>query len=466
MALAQTRRPLENPKALVMTDLSAYFEQFLQNISLGHPQVPRMDSAARTVSDFLRSSYGLADEAVFLQGSYPNGTAIEPVHDGEYDIDIVCVCVGAGVTPSQALDDLERRFRNDGRFRDRVRSKKPCVRLEYAEDDVGKFHVDVVPVHRTGLVSPPLEAPRRGDGWHGTAPAEYTVWCRQQDELYARTVKAMKRWRDEQQTVRQAIKSIVLQVLVSEYMPRADRTDASRLAETFRSMERALGSLTRPPEVLNPVLRSENLTQRWTTESFASFKKELAEAVEWANKAEATADVIEAADAWRELLGDDFPITSPTQLGFQLGSISHASDPSEMGWSEALDPRYSVSVSAEMQRGLRRSHRQPLKNDGSLVFAGHKLHFRASVTAPNHVDVWWQVANTGAHARSKASLRGEIFKGRDLQKKPTPQNENWENTAYTGSHVTRALLVRSGVVVAKSQWFKVNIYAPRVPFLP
>jgi hypothetical protein len=444
-------------------DLAAHFEQFLESISIGYPQIPRMESAAATISSFLRSSYSLPSEAVFLQGSYPNGTAVEPVEDGEYDLDIVCVCVGGGLTADQALDDLTRRFESDGRFRDRIIAKKPCVRLEYAEDDVGKFHVDVVPVHPTAKPSPPLEAPRRGEGWHGTAPAEYTAWCLAQGDLYARTVKAAKRWRDEQQTVRQAIKSIVLQVLVAEHMP-SESSDAGRLAATFRNMHAALGSLTAPPVVTNPVLPIENLAKRWSSESFASFQKELKEAVEWSQKAVTTTDVIEAADAWRELLGNDFPTTPPTQLGFKLGSISHAQRPSDMGWSESLSTRYSVTIGAEMQRGARSHHRKPLENDGALVFANSKLHFRAKVAAPNHVEVWWQVANTGAHARSKSGLRGEIFKGRDLKKRPIDQAENWEDTSYTGSHVIRALLVRGDAVVAKSDWFRVNIYSPRVPF--
>ena len=76
-------------------DLRANFAKFLQNISLGDPQVPRMNSAARTVSDFLTRSYGLQSGEVFLQGSYPNGTAIEPVAGGEYDVDLVVVCCGA-----------------------------------------------------------------------------------------------------------------------------------------------------------------------------------------------------------------------------------------------------------------------------------------------------------------------------------------------------------------------------------
>jgi hypothetical protein len=445
-------------------DLSSYFNIFLDNIALGEPQVGRMNSAANTVSEFIVTTYGVPPPNVFLQGSYANHTAIEPVEGGEYDIDIVAVCVGENVSGDSALNQLESFFKADGRFKDRVTRKKPCVRLQYANDDVGSFHVDVVPVRKTAQ-SAPLEAPRRGEGWTVTAPSEYTNWCHQQGPLYVRTVMAMKRWRDEQQSVRNAVKSIVLQVLVSQCMP-AILDDAARMTQTFRMLHENLRGLSAPPTVLNPVLPSENLAKRWTTESFISFVKELGEAVEYANASENATDFVEAADLWRELLGDDFPLLSPNQLGLQLLDYSHAQTPADMSWIEAYDSRYQVSITATDQRGKRGQNRRPLPPDGPPVFQDHKLHFRAQIVAPNHVDVWWQVANTGGHAKSVNGLRGEIFKGRDLRKKPIAQDENWETTSYTGSHLIRALLVRDKQVLATSEWFQVNIYAKGHPFRP
>lgn len=440
-------------------DLSANFDRFLSNICLGDPQVPRMNSAADAVSAFLVTSSGLSEGDVFLQGSYANHTAIEPVNGGEYDIDIAAVCTGQGVSADSALNDLEARFRADGRYRDRVNRKNPCVRLEYAEDDVGKFHVDVVPVRPCQAPTAPLEAPRRGQGWHETAPAEYTAWCTQQGVQYVRTVRMMKRWRDEQQSVRAAIKSIVLQVLVAECMPKMG-DDAYRLSETFRQLQVKLVSLQNPPVIPNPVLPGENLAARWTVESFQSFQPELTEAIEWADKAMNASDVVEAADAWRELLGDDFPVIEPAALGFRVGDHSHAQSPTDMGWTEQLDPRYSARVTAWVQRGKRGQTRRPYADNGSLVFAGHRLRFRADVTAPNHVGVWWQVANTGAHARERSGLRGEIFKARDMRQNPSADPmENWEDSSYTGSHLIRVLLVRDRTVVASSPWFRVNIYS-------
>jgi hypothetical protein len=444
-------------------DLTAFFDRFDLNISLGPPQTNRIESAAENIMAFVRGKYGLPTGSVFLQGSYPNHTAVEPVEGGEYDVDVVAVCVDSATAADAALDALEGVFKGDGRFASRVKTKKCCVRLEYAEDDVGSFHVDIVPVRQIA-VHPFFEAPRRSEGWHGTAPLEYTQWCTSQGAYYASTVRALKRWRDEQQSVRTAVKSIVLQVLASQYMPVVSDPSV-RLIETLKAMHRALSSLKTAPRIPNPALASENLAARWSDQNFRSFVTELAEAVEVAKRVEAAQDVVDAADAWRGLLGSDFPLVNPVSLGITVSDFSHAQTPAQRGWAEQFDSRYAIEITAKDQ--LRRSGRHaPLESDKGIVFQGHQLLFKAHVRAPNHASVWWQVANTGGHARSASGLRGEIFKGRDLKGRPTPdETDNWEATSYTGAHLIRALLVRDSMVVARSEWFIVHIFARGHPFV-
>ena len=447
-----------------MLDMSAYFQRFIENIALGQRQVDRMNSAANTVATFLASTYGLADGQVFLQGSYANRTGIEPVDGGEYDVDLVAVCAATDATANEALNELERQFLSDGRFSDRVKRKKPCVRLEYAPDDVGRFHVDIVPARLSSAA--PLAAPRRDQGWKDTAPAEYTAWCTSRGLLFVRTVQILKRWRSEQQSVRTAIKSIVLQVLISTVMP-STADDAARVSETIRALHHLLVGLTAAPVVSNPVLPSENLAVSWTNESFRAFVSELGEAVDIVDQAMAASDTVEAADAWRDLLGDDFPTTAPEALGIQLGDYSHAETPAQRGWTESLDPRFAVSIEASRQRGRSGRISRRVRDNGETVFAGNRLRFKAHVSEPIHSDVWWQVANTGGHARSENGLRGHIFKASTSSGKLSrDETENWESTAYTGRHLIRALLVRDEVVVAESPWFQVNIYAKGAPFRP
>lgn len=444
-----------------MIDLSAEFDEFLEEISIDEPQSSRMERAAAAIIEFLGARYDLPQGNFFLQGSYPNGTAVEPTEDGEYDVDLVAVCVDGSATADSALDTLTEHFESDGRYASRIVRKNPCVRLEHAEDNVGKFHIDVVPVRPTGNVSPPLKAPRRKEGWHETAPAEYTQWCLSQGDPFARTVKVMKRWRDVQQDVRSSVKSIVLQVLVAQHLPAYAFADADRVSSTFRSLYVTLSPLTEPPVILNPVLPSEDLARAWSEQAFRNFVNELQEAVEFVDKAEAATDKVESTEVWRELLGDDFPAAQAAKLGLSFEDLSHEQPFAAKGWGLALDPRYRVAVSVTQQRGKRGQQQRPYKPGGPPVMAGHRLRFKAHVTAPGHHEVWWQVTNTGGHAASKQALRGGFLRAKSItngvSKDPTI---HWESTAYTGKHRVRAVLVRDDVVVAVSSYVHVDIYSP------
>jgi hypothetical protein len=439
-------------------DLATSFNAFDQAISLPQNAIRRIESASSALTEFLTQRLGLSDDQVFLQGSYPNGTAVRPVDGGEYDVDIVAVMATPRQSAADALDQLEALLAADGRYRDRIVAKTPCVRLEFAEDDIGKFHVDVVPVGPRVQPLPPLDAPRRGDGWHGTAPAEYTEWCGELGPRFARTVKALKRWRDEQQAVRHAIKSIVLQVLVAEYMP-DEADDALRLAGTIEAMHTALSFRSQAPVVTNPVLPEENLAARWTVAAFQDFIAELAEAHGNAGTAIHTTDRVEAVDAWQQILGDDFPGETGNDLGIRLGDDQHARTFAFQGWTEQLDPTYGVRVKAATKRGKRSPRLTPYGTGQRLLFHGTKMRFTALRRGRGDAEVWWQVANTGQAARSKSGLRGEFFKARTLSKAPSQDPcETWEDTAYTGAHWIRAVLVCDQRVVAVSDKFVVKIY--------
>ena len=345
-------------------------------------------------------------------------------------------------------------------------STKPGAihRLEYAEDDVGKFHVDVVPSRPDPSGAAPLQVPRRDNGWHGSAPAEYTAWCTRLGPRYARTIRCLKRWRDEHQSVRTAIKSILLQVLAAQSMPDIEDEDV-RLAETIRGMARSLRDFDAPPIVSNPVMPEEDLASRWTKEAFSEFKEELAEAEAFADKALAAENLAEACNHWRDVLGEEFPVPDKGDFGIRLSDTSHMTTPESRGWRREIRPECDLRIDATIQRGKRSPRRKRLSNDGSLIFAGNKLRFWAAGNVPESADIWWQVVNTGGHARDVNGLRGNMFRGKNLGGSPTSdERENWEDTAYTGSHLIRALAVDNGTVIAETDWFTVNIFATGHPF--
>ncbi|GLY14156.1 hypothetical protein Kisp01_11720 [Kineosporia sp. NBRC 101677] len=438
--------------------LKSEFDSFVDSITLKQTQVDRIESAWTTLQKYLSSAYKLPEKHFFLQGSYANGTAVVPVPDGEYDVDVVCYCVPPQVSPENALDVLENHLSESGNYKPRIRAKKPCVRLEYAEDAVGKFHVDVVPVRSSDDEVAYLDAPRRDEGWHATAPLEYTEWVRLQGPLFARTVKILKRWRDEQQSVRTAVKSIVLQVLISMYMSEEEQDDL-RLARIFDQMLADLQDLDEPPAVNNPVLPSENLTQRWSSEDFRDFVRELREAASLSAEAVSVEDEVVAAYRWRELLGEDFPIPRPEDVGIAQADASHALLPGQRGWDRQINTSIGLSISAQARRPQRISRWKKIISGRTIVLSGYELRFTALVDNALNLDLWWQVANTGSHAQSENGLRGEFYKAKMLngEESPNPRVAH-ERASYTGIHLVRVVAVSAGVVIAESEWFRVAIY--------
>lgn len=365
-----------------MTGTEKQFDDFVDAIKLKQTQVDRIESARKSLTKLLKESFDLADDDVFVQGSYANDTAVRPIEGGEYDIDIVVVTADDEDSATDAIRDVFDVL-EDSRYKDKIEERQPCIRVTYADEVIGGFHVDVIPLRASTSDDhdAPFEAPRKGSGWHGTAPREYTDWCSEQGELFQRTVMMMKRWRDEQQDVRNAVKSIVLQVLVSAYMPVDTIDDAERVAATFTGMHEALEDLASAPEVTNPVLESENLAARWSDSDFENFKTELESAAQLAREANEADTLVEAGEKWNEIFGDAFPVVTSKDLSMEVGDRSHAKHPQSRNWMVDLRPGCSIRVLAQKQRGQRGKLRD-YPNGGPPIFASDatSLKFRALVS--------------------------------------------------------------------------------------
>lgn len=288
--------------------LSDAFDEFFDKIALPTQPEERIKSAWDRLKDHIVRHAEIPPEDVFLQGSYPNGTAVRPADSsGSYDVDS-CAIVAADIDdPDAAFTRLEEILCESEDYASRLdTSKVRCVRLEYTDDDYGSFHVDVVAArpHTDGH----LEIPIRNAGWRETNPQGFQDWCLQQPEQFARTVRMLKRWRDEtEDDDRRGIKSVVLQVLVAEALPDGETDDATALAATLANIHGRLAPYDAPPELPNPSLPDEDLTETWSNGDFQLFKNHLSDAVEIAEQALAAGSSKDAHDLWRDLLGESFP---------------------------------------------------------------------------------------------------------------------------------------------------------------
>lgn len=448
------------------------FDRFDESIQLSVTERERVEGALGRLTEHLLGQYEISEGDIFTQGSFANGTVIRPIKDRDFDVDVVVVCAKENEAPGRALDQLDSALSESADYDKRILDSKQtpsCVRLQYADN----FHVDVVPARPA--TDAPLEVPKRDHGWHGTAPAEYAAWCREQGASFLQTVRMMKRWRDNHQTARAAVKSITFQVLIWNCLEETD-TPANRILRTFQSIQALLDDCPHgPPRTENPVLTSEDLAAGWQVEDYKKFREEIDEAVALAGAAVESGKT----EDWRRLFGDAFPpkavkagmirVAEPKKIrvlppkkvriappGYPLGNTSHYLRLHEQRKLHRKSAVRKIAITHEVF--LQDGNGQAGAKDsawrlGQPVPHTRYIKYTATVPHAQFGRIWWQVVNTGKHAEDKECLRGGV--------KRTDSTVHWEPTAYHGKHWVECYYVtRDGFIVAESGRYYVDIYHP------
>lgn len=103
----------------------------------------------------------------------------------------------------------------------------------------------------------------------------------------------------------------------------------------------------------------------------------------------------------------------------------------------------------------RNGHRpEEIGSDGPPVFKHDRLTFHAQTDVPSPFRVYWQVVNTGDEAHGARGLRGGFDEGAVIERGRLTRRET---ALYRGVHSIECYIVKSGVCVAFSGPFLVNI---------
>lgn len=452
-------------------DLTNEFDQFFESIELSGTQLERINSAVNSLSTYLQNCYGLKSTQIYTQGSFSTKSTIKPAiedSDGEYDVDLIVECVDGNDTPEKALDTLEDKLRDNGTYKNKIEtdSSLPCIRLRYADEDAAKFHVDVLPVRVTGDGTKIL-IPRRSEGWELSDPAAYTKWALSHGEQYRRVVMMFKRWRDIHDI---DVKSIMLQVLIAGCI-RDSRNEQERIASTIINLNETFKDQDSVPEIRNPVLPEEIISDSMKQSAYKVFKKYLAEHSVLATKILVSEDKAQAIKAWQVILGDEFkPVTnSENSLSIlsELGDISHAQKielvPTYPGVKVRIRAHFKKKYfgnSYVQRRGNVSVQRDKIEGDfdsETILPSGGHIDYVAEVSGLNGLPyrILWQVVNTGNEAASFGldGLRGKLFESRD-ENNPLL---NPESTRYEGVHWIECFVVVNDEIVARSNPFYIKI---------
>lgn len=430
------------------------FKSFLNDVvNLNPTRYDRAVSSVDTITKILKNNQIFGEKFISLkpQGSFRQETIIKPVNpDDDFDVDLLFEMKEVnGWQPVDYLNNLSNEFRKFDTYKDKVdtRGKTRCVTIDYDTD----FHIDIVPA--IGLVSGEMIMNRKTNNYEITDGDGYAQWFERQNIItrdnFKRFVRLMKYIRDSKKEFE--IKSVLLTTLIGLQISASDSSNrdypdiSTSFVTLIKKLDLFLQSNQTMPIVYNPVLPSENFNRHWDQNKYSRFRNKIHEYSEIAKVAHQTKDV----NGWRKILGKEFSgapivISAPRDIlprvgGLKVGNYSHRKTLSSEGIN---DPNYyplSVKISATLYWG-RIDHKEINRTPKGAFSSGadlpphHWLKYQAVGDFEPRHSIYWQVVNTGLHAKEWGKLRGEIEPGDYI---------HWEPSLFTGVHWIECFVVDS-----------------------
>lgn len=259
--------------------LDDHFKEFIGNISLNSSREERISNAISAWKNNFKSDEEIKPRFVefYEQGSYATKTAVRPQNSNEFDVDVVLVVeLDNQTTPKSALQWLGDRMKQKEAYKDKIKVRDRCVRVNYA----GDFHLDVVlakPYEGDSILIPS----KREDSWVVTNPKGFKKWCSkvqaESNGKFIVVTKILKYWRDIKVGTETAPKSILLTTLIGNHVV-GKNSVAESLVETLKSLVDNIDSAIQDDGAVyveNPSQPDENLARDWDIDKFTVFKNKL-----------------------------------------------------------------------------------------------------------------------------------------------------------------------------------------------
>lgn len=276
----------------------------------------------------------------FDQGSYAMHTGVYPVSEYEdYDLDL-------GVSLSICKDDYEpmevKQWIWDAVYRPPVRipeHKKPCVRVQYTEDGLPFFHIDIAtyadPSENSGdsyhLARGTKTCSKDDKKWEESSPTKVknliNGWSNDEDKRaqFRRAIRDMKRWKDNNFDAGDGRPTgIGITALANNgfaccfekerFTGIEKPVDAQALLDFTKYIINKFDPITGKISVILPVPPGNDLFAKFKDEHHTAFKKaleRLRDALDFAING--TTDPHEACKRLEEEFGKDFPVPPKEQ---------------------------------------------------------------------------------------------------------------------------------------------------------
>lgn len=129
------------------SEIFSILDEIGEDLDITETQFERARQSYGAVGDWLSGSTDplLVNVLVYLQGSTALGTAVKPIGDREFDVDLICFCAGvaSGISPADLKAAVGNRLKEHATYARIIEEKKRCWRLNYQ----GDFHLDLSPNH-------------------------------------------------------------------------------------------------------------------------------------------------------------------------------------------------------------------------------------------------------------------------------------------------------------------------------
>ncbi len=441
--------------------LISHFDNFLKNtVNLNQSRIDTLESRVDTITNFVKTSDEFQEAFIEAeaQGSWAHKTIIKPSDKSpSFDADVVVYLNEVeGWEAKDYVEKLYKLFKGHGTYKDLVHRNTRCVVIDYA----GEFHIDVVPcIRQEHWFSDDEEfvCNRLTNVLEPTAPQDYTDWFINQDKTVTnhrliKVVRLAKYMRDIKGNF--SVKSILLTTLlanqVDDWESYPDLPTALKVL--FNALNDFLQTNETMPIVANPVLDSEDFNRHWDQSKYSNFREKIRFYTEKINAAYDEPKRLDSIKKWRGVFGDDFA----KSVNVDSKSIEKSATlrlwvpeypaPKSMGWNMSYANTFNISATVhESKEG---SLISILSSDAASLPPEQWIKFICNAETSGY-DIYWQVVNTGNHAKEECDGRGHIIQGKKI---------NWEHTLYHGKHRIRCFVINKGHCVAKSHWFYVNVW--------
>lgn len=457
---------------------------------------------------------------IYPQGSFRLGTVVRPLSESEeYDLDLVCqVDLDKHEVTQKALKILIGKeiklYSHSSGMEEPPQEGKRCWTLNYS--DSAQFHMDVLPaIPDADSFRKMLELKGYSNRWWSETiaitdmtltnydaispdwlrsnPKGYAEWFKNRMKsrydlrkaMLAESLKAdieaipeykvktplqqavqlLKRHRDvmfEEEPENKPVSIVITTLAALSYDNEPDLFTA--LEALSQEMGVHLSAQSGGVWLGNPVNPTENFAERWQghPEKKVAFDRWLARLKKDVEEASRQEDIYGFAESWKPRLGTRIvedalkhlpsrSLVRSAQLQVPPATSSRFDVPHRERLRWPSKPSFSINLIGHVQIDGRW---QSFESDCPPLPKHSDLRFWARTDAQPPFNVFWQVVNTGREAEGANGLRGSIF---PAEVAGSGGLKREESTLYQGMHWIECFVVKSGVCVARSGEFVVNI---------